>query len=129
MGFDRNLIQAAFLSVALALPAFAGGAEMSAEEAFLARIHSDVLPRMQLEYLQTAVSQFVHAIDIAAFRARLMREEALQQWYVEDIYDGVPVRVNAELLDRWALSPSMPYRLETDVPDCAHGSVLLPTCP
>ncbi|WP_245294337.1 hypothetical protein [Rhizobium aegyptiacum] len=111
------------------MPALAHGAEMTAEDGFLTRISSEVVLRMQREYMRTAISDFVQAMDIGAFRARLMREEALQQWYVEDLYDGLPVRVSAELLDRWALSPSMSYYLEAaDIPDCAHGSLLLPNC-
>ncbi|MBX4973108.1 hypothetical protein HJB51_26185 [Rhizobium lentis] len=129
MGWGNKRIHAAVLGAALAMPAFTHGAETSAEEAFLTRISSEVVV-MQRDYMRTAVGQFVKATDIAAFRARLVREEALQQWYVEDIYDGVPVRVNAALLERWAMSPSMSYHLETtDIPDCAQGSVMLPTCP
>ena len=129
MGLDRRLIQAAFLCGGLAMPAFAGGAEISDEDALLGRISTEIIPRIQLEYVQAAIGQFTAAMDIATFRARLILDEGLQQWYVEGIYDGVPTRVTADLLERWALSPSMPYYLEAiDIPDCAHGSVLLPNC-
>ncbi|MBX4865801.1 hypothetical protein [Rhizobium bangladeshense] len=129
MGLDRKLIQAVFLCAALAMPVFAHSAEGAADEALLSHVSTEVIPEMQREYMQTAVGKFVHAIDIAALRARVMREQTLEQWYIEGIYNAVPTKLTAEQLERWAESPSLPYYLEaTDIPDCVHGRVLLPTC-
>lgn len=128
MVLDRKLIQAAFLCSALSTPALAHGAAISAEEAFLTRISTEFVPRMQRKYMDRAICRIVCAIDIAAFRASLLLAESLEQWYVEGISDGVP-KVTVDLLERWELSLSMPYYLDvTEIPDCAHRSLLLPTC-
>jgi len=71
MGLGRNLIQAAFLSGALAMPALARGAEISAEDAFLARLSIDAVPRLQREYLRAALRRLGGertTIDLDAYR-------------------------------------------------------------
>ncbi|WP_342635261.1 hypothetical protein [Rhizobium chutanense] len=52
MGLERKLIQAAVFCGALVMPVFAHGAEISAEDAFLARISIEIIPKMQWEYLR-----------------------------------------------------------------------------
>lgn len=131
------MIQAAFLSVALAMPAFAGGAEISAEDALLTRISIEIIPKMQREYLRNNLGRLVkgETIDIAAW----IVSESLDRWYVEGIFDGVnalphapipgEVVVTGELIQRWESSPFLPYYLEApEIPVCANGSILLPVC-
>ncbi|MBX4960969.1 hypothetical protein [Rhizobium binae] len=129
MDLDRKLLQAVFLCVALAMPALAHGAEMSAEDALLARISTEVVPKMQREYLRINLGRLGkgETIDIAAY----VISESRDRWYVEGIFDGVnalphapvpgeEVVVTGELIERWQLSPFRPYYLEaSEIPDCA----------
>ncbi|ANM02766.1 hypothetical protein AMC78_CH00621 [Rhizobium phaseoli] len=128
MDFDRKLIRAAFLCGALAMPALAHGAEISAEDALLARISAELVPKMQREYLRATLRGYVEGgvIDIASY----VISESRDRWYVEGIFDGVnalphapvpgeEVVVTGELIERWQLSPFLPYYLEaSDIPDC-----------
>lgn len=56
MGLGRNLIQAAFLCGALAMPVLARGAEVSAEDALLTRLSIEIVPRLQREYLRATLT-------------------------------------------------------------------------
>ncbi|UWU28641.1 hypothetical protein N2600_01275 [Rhizobium sp. WSM1274] len=128
MVWNRKGIRAAFVCGALAMPAVAGGAEISAEDALLARISSEVIPRMQREYLRTNLERLGkgETIDIAVY----ILSESVDRWYVEGIFDGVnalphppipgeEVVVTGELIQQWQLSPFLPYYLEVnDIPDC-----------
>lgn len=87
MDFDRKLIRAAFLCGALAMPALAHGAEISAEDALLARISAELVPKIQREYLRAALRGYGEGgvIDIASY----VISESRDRWYVEGIFDGV----------------------------------------
>ncbi|MBX5151709.1 hypothetical protein CO660_20375 [Rhizobium sp. L9] len=115
MGLDGNLIQAALLCGALAMPVLAYGAERAAEEAFLARLSTEVVPRMQREYMRVRLPSL--GIDIASYYARI----SLNRWYVEGIFEpDEDLVITAERMERWELSPFLPYYLEeTEIPDCA----------
>nr|WP_246827210.1 hypothetical protein [Rhizobium binae] len=126
MGLDRKLIRTVFLCGALAMPALAGGAETSSQEAFLARISIEVIPTMQREYLRAALRRYLGAgvIDIAAYAW----PENFERWYIEGMFYGTtawphtPIPgedlVTGEMFDLWQFSPFVPYYLETDTPDC-----------
>ncbi|MET3753793.1 hypothetical protein ABID08_001136 [Rhizobium binae] len=127
MGFDGKWIWAAFLCGALAMPALAGGAETSSEEAFLIRISTEVIPTMQREYLRAALRRYLEAgvIDLAAYAW----SENFERWYIEGTFDGTtawphtPIPgeelVTGEMFELWQFSPFVPYYLEvTDIPDC-----------
>jgi hypothetical protein len=129
MRLDRQLIQAAFLYGALAMPALAGGTAPSAEDAFFARLSIEAIPRLQREYLRATLPRHGEgtAIDLTS---RFMSENA-PRWYIEGIDDGVSPRphapipgeemvVTGELFELWQLSPFIPYHLEvSELPDCA----------
>ncbi|MBA5805168.1 hypothetical protein [Rhizobium changzhiense] len=129
MGLDRKLIQAAFLCGALVMPALTYGADPSAEDAFLARLSSDAIPRLQREYLQATLSRHGEGsvIDLDAY----LLSENFDRWYVEGVFDGTPLGphapipgedlvVTGQMFEQWQLSPFMPYYLEgTELPDCA----------
>ncbi|MDF0695364.1 hypothetical protein PYR71_02330 [Rhizobium sp. MC63] len=128
MWLGRTLIQTAIFSGALAMPPLAYGAEISAEEAFLVRISTEVVPTMQRKYLRATLIRYTEGttIDLAA---RFMSENA-PRWYIEGISDGVSPRphapipgeemvVTGEMFELWQFSPFVPYYLEvTDIPDC-----------
>ncbi|MBY5557706.1 hypothetical protein HFO41_15390 [Rhizobium leguminosarum] len=126
MGLDRKLIQAAFLGGVLAMPALAHSAEISAEEALLARISAEAIPKMQREYLQATLPVYGTVIDLGAY----LSAAKFDHWYVEDVFDGVPfgphapipdeeVVLTGALFELWQFSPIIPYYLEvTEIPDC-----------
>ncbi|MGO7353314.1 hypothetical protein [Rhizobium ruizarguesonis] len=137
MGLGRNLIQAAFLCGALAMPVLARGAEVSAEDALLTRLSIEIVPRLQREYLRATLTPQDEgtAIDVAAY----VLSKTFNRWYVEGIFDGTfswlhaPIKdevlVTRELIELWQFSPFITYYLEvTEIPDCANNSVLLPSC-
>ncbi|MBB5665103.1 hypothetical protein GGE68_003317 [Rhizobium leguminosarum] len=113
MGLDRKSIQAAFLCGTLVIPVFAHGAERAAEQAFLARLSTEVVPRMQREYMRATLPSF--GIDIASYFER----RRFNRWYVGGTFPDEDVEITAELMERWLLSPLLPYYLEvTEIPDC-----------
>ncbi|WP_010069184.1 hypothetical protein [Rhizobium sp. CIAT894] len=137
MGLGRKLIQTALLCGTLAMPPLAHGAGLTAEDV-LARISIDAIPRLQREYLRATLSRYGQSsvIDLGAY----ILAERFDHWYVEGVFDGTPLGPHApipdeelvltgELFELWQFSPFISYYLEvTEIPDCANGSVLLPTC-
>ncbi|MGO7133202.1 hypothetical protein [Rhizobium leguminosarum] len=127
MSLDRKLIQAAFLCAALAMPAFARGAEESAaEDAFLTHISVETIPEMQRKYLQATLPVHGTVIDLGVY----LSAEKFDHWYVEGVFDAVPLGPHAPIPDEevvltgalfelWQFSPFIPYYLEvTEIPDC-----------
>ncbi|OWV72142.1 hypothetical protein ATY77_11475 [Rhizobium sp. R634] len=127
MGFDRIWIQAAFLCSALAMPGLGHGAEASPQEAFLTRISTEIVPRMQREYLRATLRRYGEGtvIDLAAYAW----SENFERWYIEGMFDGTTAwphtstpgeePVTGEVFELWQFSPFVPYYLEvTEIPDC-----------
>ncbi|MGO6682091.1 hypothetical protein [Rhizobium leguminosarum] len=138
MRLDRQLIQAAFLYGALAMPALAGGTAPSADDTFFARLSIEAIPRLQREYLRVTLKPQNESTMTDLARYRWL--EDFDRWYVDGVYDGITPRphlpipgegmmVTRELSEQWQLSPFIPYYLEvTEIPDCASSIVLLPIC-
>nr|WP_318035464.1 hypothetical protein [Rhizobium ruizarguesonis] len=110
---------------------------MSAEDALLTRLSTEIVPRLQREYLRATLTPQDEgtAIDVAAY----VLSKTFNRWYVEGIFDGTfswlhaPIKdevlVTRELIELWQFSPFISYYLKvTEIPDCANNSVLLPSC-